>query len=172
LLWQGTVSNSSSNVSKIVKSNYYFWDQGLLFLVLQHSLKYQALAVDRGSIQGLLAENFVALNIREFTIPASLSVKGGEIDFLIKHKAKLSEKPIAIEVKFSEGETRTADRELKAGHISHIIKIQGKSGDSSRDVTVCLLKDADTIGSLMGYDAKNNRYSVETLDLFNDPLLD
>ena len=165
LLWFGEVTHNLSNLADINKKNYFVSDQGLLYLALSNSLILSSMPLSKGDISGALAENFVALGIREYRLPLSYAKKSSEeIDFLLKETEDV--KPDAIEVKFTNGETASSDNALKAGLIRRIIKIQRETDESTEKVIIFPMMDMDDFGSLYGWDYKHNRYTRPELNLF------
>jgi len=137
-----------------------------LFLALNNSLGLSSLPLNKGDMAGVLAENFVALGIREYRTPLSYAKKSGEeIDFLLKENEDV--KPDAIEVKFTGGETASSDNALKAGFIRRIIKIQRNKEDPKDKVVIFPMMDMDDFGSLYGWPYEYNRYANPELNLFS-----
>ena len=165
LLWFGEVTHNLSNLIDINKKNYFVSDQGLLYLALNNSLSLSSMPLSKGNMAGALAENFVALGIREYRVPLSYAKKSSEeIDFLLKEKDDV--KPDAIEVKFTDGGTASSDNALKAGLVRRIIKIQREQEASTNDVIIFPMMDMDNFGSLYGWDHGHNRYTKPELNLF------
>jgi len=164
LLLQGNVTNSLKDLSHIVKHNYYFADQGILSLALSHSGRYPYLSVDSGNVPGILAENFVALSLFEFMAPLSYVNKDDEIDFIFKSIS--GKKPDAVEVKFTEGDTKSSNKALDEGGIKRIIKVQRKPGPSTDMVIVYPMRDMDLFGMFLGYSQSHNRYTKTLIDVF------
>jgi len=164
LLWRGNVTNNLKALGSIVKHGYYFADQGMMFLALSHSNQYPYLPIDSGNMSGLLAENFTALSLREFMAPLSYVNKTDEIDFIFRKTA--NEKPDAIEVKFSEGDTKSSNKALDEGSIKRIIKIQRKSGLSTENVIIYPMQDLDQLGEFLGFPKSHNRYTRKVMDIF------
>ena len=165
LLLQGDVINNFNNTRNITKHNYYFGDQGLMYLALLHSREHPTLAVNRGNISGMLAENFVALCLREVTLLLSYARKDDEIDFILRRLS--DDKLISVEVKFTEGDTISSIKALNSGYIAKIIKIQKKAEDSTNDITVYPLQDMDKFGEFLGYPKSYNLYTKSIMDVFN-----
>jgi len=166
LLWFGEVTHSLSNLADINKKNYFVSDQGLLYLALVNSLALSSVPLGKGDMTGALAENFVALGIREYRTPLSYAKKSSEeIDFLLR--AAENAKPDAIEVKFTGGKTASSDKALKAGSIRRIVKIQREKGESNGKVVIFPMMDMDDFGSLYGWDYGHNRYTKPELNLFD-----
>ena len=164
ILLQGDVMNSFNNPANIVKHNYYFEDQGLMYLALMHSREHPTLAVDRGGVSGMLAENFVALCLREATMLLSYVRKDEEIDFIVRRPA--DGKLVSVEVKFTEGDTISSKKALSSGYIAQIIKVQGKEEDSTDEITIYPLRDMDKFGEFLGYPHSRNRYTKDIINLF------
>jgi predicted AAA+ superfamily ATPase len=167
LLWFGEVTYNLSNLADINKKNYFVSDQGLLYLALNNSLSLSSMPLSKGNMSGVLAENFVALGIREYRVPLSYAKKSSEeIDFLLKEAEDV--KPDAIEVKFTGGVTASSDNALKTGLIRRIIKIQRETEQSTDKVIIFPMMDMDDFGSLYGCDYEYNRYTRPALNLFSD----
>jgi len=165
LLWQGDVINNLKNTGNIVKQNYYFADQGIMFLALSHVGQYPTMAIDKGNISGMLAENFVALCLRDFMVPVSYAYKDDEIDFLYKN---LQEGTLtAIEVKFSAGDTPSSVKAMRSGYIGHVIKIQREIEKSTAGMTVYPMLDMDIFGEFIGYPKGQTRYTKTVLNIFD-----
>ena len=165
LLWFGEVTRNLSNLADINKKNYFVSDQGLLYLALNNSLSLSSIPLSKGNMAGVLAENFVALGIREYRLPLSYAKKSSEeIDFLVREGEDV--KPDAIEVKFTDGVTTSSDNALKAGLIRRIIKIQREREQSTENVIVFPMMDMDDFGSLYGWAYGYNRYTKPELNLF------
>ena len=168
LLWRGNVTNNLKDLGNIVKHAYYFADQGMMFLALSHSGQYPYLPIDSGNMSGMLAENFVALSLREYMTPLSYANKVDEIDFIYRKTSK--EKPDSIEVKFGEGETKSSNKALDEGKIRRIVKIQGKAGPSTEAVIIYPMRDMDRFGEFLGFPQSHNRYTKTILDVFKSPI--
>jgi predicted AAA+ superfamily ATPase len=169
LLVVGEITNNLSKLDSVVKHSYFFADQGLLFLAMTHASLYPSAPIDIGNMSGILAENFVALGLREYMVPLSYSRSGKdpeEIDFIYKKKLDLL--PDAIEVKFKDGRTISSERALKDGKVKRIIKIQGNDEDSTDKVIIFPLRDMDEFGVFLGYSATHNRYYQPLLNLFDN----
>ena len=164
LLWTGEVAGSLGDLNKITKLSYFFSDQGLLLLVYVNSTLYPSIPIDRGNMSGILAENFVALALKEFMVPLSYASKKGEIDFIYK---KYTDKlPDAIEVKYSGGNTPSGDKALAENKIKRIIKIQGNEEKSTDSTIIYPIQNIDKFGEFLGYPESINRYSLSKLELF------
>ena len=165
LLWFGEVTHNLSNLGDINKKNYFVSDQGLLYLALTNSLSLSSMPLSKGDMAGVLAENFVALGIREYRVPLSYAKKSSEeIDFLLKENDGV--KPDAIEVKFTDGGTASSDNALKAGLIRRIIKIQREQEASTEQIVIFPMMDMDGFGALYGLPYEHNRYTRPELNLF------
>ena len=164
LLWQGDVTNDLKNPKNITKHNYYFADQGIMFLALSHSNRHPVLGIQKGNISGMLAENFVALCLREYMVPLSYARKDEEIDFLLRRFS--DEKLTSVEVKFTGGDIVSSLKALNSGYIKHVIKIQRKMEESTKDITVYVLQDMDKFGEFLGYSKDHNRYTKTIVDVF------
>ncbi|MDR1537465.1 MAG: DUF4143 domain-containing protein [Clostridiales bacterium] len=159
LLFRGDVFNDLKS-TKRSKKRYFFIDQGLMNLVLGSAAKRQVSSIDHEKGFGMLAENFVALCINEFTTLMSYSRSRNtqeEIDFIIKDKGGL----VGIEVKAASGDTPSSNSALIRGDIKHIVKIQSKREESSEDVTVFSISHAHELGGLFGFKPRKNRYDDE-----------
>ena len=165
LLISGIVTNNLNKLDNIVKRSYYFADQGLLFLALANSTLYPSLPINRGNMSGILAENFVALALKEHMVPLSY-VKGNteEIDFL--YQSPTDTRPDAFEVKFSGGKTISSDKALSDGKVKRIIKIQRDIEQSTDTTIIYPMEDMDKFGEFLGYPKEHNRYVFPDLDIF------
>lgn len=96
---------------------YYFTDMGILSYILE------LVHIQVSTIKGILAENFVYLylkaNERE-TINYFDKSANREVDFILY--------PVAIEVKFSDGDTKSAKYLLEKGEIKHLLKLKDGFG--------------------------------------------
>lgn len=164
LLFMGDVSNNLKTPKKSVKHRFFFADQGLFFLILNKAVNLEFPSIDRNNITGILAENFVALNIREFTTVVSYSRNNPteEIDFIAHQGKELT----GIEVKFKNGPVKSSEYALGRGEISRIIKIQGEHEESSENITVLPLSDAHKLGMLLGHEFGKTKYTQTYLDIF------
>ena len=162
LLFFGNVTNNLKHPEKSVKYSYYLIDQGLMYIILYMETQNMFTVIERGNIPGLLAENFVALNIREFTRPVTYDKHNPpeEIDFISTKNGSLT----AIEVKFSQGEIKSSEAAFSCGDIKHIIKIQGIEEPSTEDITVLPLRDCHKLGELLGKPFGITKYDSASLE--------
>ena len=157
LLFLGDVVNNLKHPEKRVKYSYYIADQGLMYIILDRSQRKTFSIIDNGNIPGLMAENFVALNIQEFMRPVTYekSNPSEEIDFIALKDGELT----AIEVKFTSGEVKSSESALLGGDIKHIIKVQGRLEEPQTDAaTVILLHDCHRLGELLGESPSKTKY--------------
>jgi len=164
LLIMGNVTNNLKKPVEIVKHQYYFVDQGLMYWVLNKELQKDFPWIDRNNAAGVLATNYVALAINEFTTPVTYSRNKPkeEIDFIARRGNDL----IAIEVKFTEGNTKSSMSALERGDVQHILKIQGKEEASEEKINVLPLYDVHTLGAWLGHSPDKNKYTSAIIDLF------
>ena len=104
----------------------------------------------------------MALNISEFTRPVTYYKNNPpeEIDFITLKDGELT----AIEVKYTQGETKSSSEALKRGDIKHIIKIQKQPEQSDSVMTVLLLQDCHKLCELLGEPSVKTRYEKIHLD--------
>jgi len=162
LLFRGNVTNNLKRPQDIVKYQYFFVDQGLMFWILNKEFQKDFPRIDENNVAGMLASNFVALAIREFTIPVSYSRNKPkeEIDFI----AKKGTEHIAIEVKFNDGETKSSIAALNRGDIDHIVKVQRAEEPSKEDITVFPLSSVHELGAWLGHSPDKNKYTLKTMN--------
>ena len=162
LIFTGTVTNNLHEPGKQVKYSYYLADQGLLYTILNHSLHNKFNRIEKGNIPGIMAENFVALNIREFMRPVTYdrNKPDEEIDFLGQRNNEL----LAIEVKYTSGPILSSMAALERGDVQHIIKVQGVEESSTEDITVLRLRDCHKLGELLGEPFGKTKYDRTILE--------
>ena len=159
LLFLGDVTNDLKTLER-VKYSYYFVDQGLMALVMGKALNQGPVRFNRGNMLGLLAENFVALNIREFMSPRTYSRNKPpeEIDF-IAERAGVG--LVGIEVKNSTETTKSSDKALERKEIKQVIKLEGKPGQSTDGAIILPIWEAHSLGGLLGYPEGRNKYTED-----------
>jgi predicted AAA+ superfamily ATPase len=133
-----------------------------MFWVLNKEFQKDFPRIDENNVAGMLAANFVALAIREFTVPVSYSKNkpNEEIDFIAKKGTEL----IAIEVKFNDGETKSSTAALNRGDINHIVKVQRKVEASKEDMTIFPLSGVHELGVWLGHRPDKNKYTLKTIN--------
>lgn len=118
----------------------FFTDMGLTYYFLRK------IGADSASIQGMLHENYVFLELRRrverlkeiaFETPAFATYKGGEIDFYVK-SLKGSEKTYAVEVKSGKNAATTGHIALDDGKVDYLLLLKGntKGGKTEKVLTV------------------------------------
>jgi len=159
LLFLGDVTNSLKSLDR-VKYSCYFEDQGLMSLVMNKAINQGPVKFNRGNMLGLLAENFVALNIREFMRPRTYSRNNPkeEIDF-IAERAGIG--LVGIEVKNSTETTKSSDKAMERKDIKQVIKLEGKPGQSNSDTISLPIWEAHKLGSLLGYPENRHKYNKD-----------
>lgn len=118
----------------------YFTDLGLAYYF------FRKIGAEPSSIQGLLHENFVFLELRRrserlkevaLETPAFATYKGGEIDFLVK-SLHGGEKLYALEVKSGRNAAATGKKALEDGKVDYLLLLKGdtRGGKSENVITV------------------------------------
>ena len=125
---------------KSSRSLFFFRDMGIMRQLCENTM-----AVLPSDLDGMIAENFVFLSLlnqsKLFVETDVHSYAGslGQIDFVMHSKAKHR---YGIEVKFSKGSTKSADKALLEGKIAYLVRVQdtyGSIGEKQSTIPIFML---------------------------------
>lgn len=121
------------------RSRCFFMDLGLASYYLSRA------GADMATLQGLLHENYVYINLRKrqdfpeeiaLESPAFATYKGGEIDFFVQ--ALDAPKRYAVEVKAGKNAGTTAKKALEHGKVDYLLYLKGNTKGGVQGKTITL----------------------------------
>jgi hypothetical protein len=149
-----------------VRYVHFLADNGLMLHIVNIALTRGIPGIERDAIMGLLAENFVALCLNEFTGPRTYYSKPDEIDFVFKQSADT----VAIEVKYTKGATKASTKLLNAGKVRKLIKIVGdpaanaEESGTKTNVEVLPIWETHKLATMFGCDENTTKYNRPFFD--------